>query len=466
MPRHTPLPSIVRPRLAGCFAVAAPLLLAGLLPLQPRVSERWGWSGSWVYPVGNPYTLSLAAPNGSPPYRVMRGVSDRDSGGSRHQGADLSNGCPGDPVYAAGNGLVVCAAGKGWHHGFGSHVVLAHRLGDGSIVYSVYAHLATGSMALREGQFVPAGRKIGRVGMTGRATSPHLHFEVRRPRDPGTRWEKAPVVDPLAFVSERLPRCQGDSTWARPYLEWAECAGLIAPGEAASERLSREQWWRALAATARHPIAVVPVNAESLRRALVDADLLPARADGGADDPLAWGELERDLERAHRRGLRLPVSPVGRTQRRADCRRELAVLSPAHGAERSWRNTGGVRRAPPSAWRSRTWPAIRHASREFLDRFRDPSLHATPPASRDRSETDRRASGLMGAAPGGAAFRTAAMERMLARGPAAETSAELRTPQVHAPPRRCHSGGCLAGIGSARGIRSANPPRSSRHPPF
>ena len=205
-----------------------------------------------------------------------------------------------NPVRAAGNGLVVAVAGRGWHHGFGSHLVLAHRLGDGSLVYSVYAHLAAGSLALHEGQFVPAGRKIGRVGMTGRATSPHLHFEVRRANDPTMRWEKSPVVDPMVFVAQRLPGCQDDSSWARPYLEWAECAGLIGPGDAPDQALTRAQWWRALAGAARHPLALAPANAESLRLALVAEDLLPERSDGVASDPLAWGELARDLARRRR----------------------------------------------------------------------------------------------------------------------------------------------------------------------
>jgi murein DD-endopeptidase MepM/ murein hydrolase activator NlpD len=305
-------------------------MVAGLLPLRPAVSERWGWSGSWVYPVGDPYTMHAT---GGPEFRVMRSVRSAADSGGGHQGADLSNGRGGDPVRAAGNGLVVAAEGRGWHRGYGSHVVLAHRLGDGSMVYSVYAHLAPGSMTLHEGQFVPAGRLIGRVGMTGRATSPHLHFEVRLAPDPSLRWEKAPVVDPLLFVGERLPSCQRDSSWARPYVEWAECAALIGPGENAHQVLSRAEWWRALAGAVRHPLPSVPADAESLRRVLVAADLLPEHADGAPGDPLGWREMARDLDRARHKGLRLPVSPIRQSQRREDCRRELDTTSAAHDPE-------------------------------------------------------------------------------------------------------------------------------------
>jgi murein DD-endopeptidase MepM/ murein hydrolase activator NlpD len=51
--------------------------------------------------------------------------------------------------------------------------VIAHRLG----MTSYYAHLS--SIAVRPGRCVVAGNLIGRAGSTGRATGPHLHFELR-----------------------------------------------------------------------------------------------------------------------------------------------------------------------------------------------------------------------------------------------------------------------------------------------
>jgi murein DD-endopeptidase MepM/ murein hydrolase activator NlpD len=52
-------------------------------------------------------------------------------------------------------------------------VVIAHRLG----MTSWYGHLST--IAVRPGRCVVAGTRIGRVGATGYATGPHLHFELR-----------------------------------------------------------------------------------------------------------------------------------------------------------------------------------------------------------------------------------------------------------------------------------------------
>ena len=55
----------------------------------------------------------------------------------------------------------------------GNHVVLRH--GDD---YSVFAHLTTGSVAVRVGETVRVGDVLGRVGHTGNSTAPHLHFQL------------------------------------------------------------------------------------------------------------------------------------------------------------------------------------------------------------------------------------------------------------------------------------------------
>jgi hypothetical protein len=83
-------------------------------------------------------------------------------------------------VRAAGRGRVVKA---GWDAGgYGNVVIIRHP----RRTYSWYAHL--GRVSVRRGRWVWAGTPIGRVGATGHATGPHLHFEVRL---------RGAAVDPL-----------------------------------------------------------------------------------------------------------------------------------------------------------------------------------------------------------------------------------------------------------------------------
>jgi len=109
--------------------------------------------------------LGLALPLDAP-------VGDRfgPRGARFHSGIDLIASA-GTGVAAAGPGRVTWA---GWRNGgWGELVVIAHAHG----VRSMYAHLSR--IEVRLGQRVGAGFEIGRVGETGDATGPHLHFEVR-----------------------------------------------------------------------------------------------------------------------------------------------------------------------------------------------------------------------------------------------------------------------------------------------
>jgi murein DD-endopeptidase MepM/ murein hydrolase activator NlpD len=61
----------------------------------------------------------------------------------------------------------------------GNHVIA--RSGD---VIAAFAHLAPGSVTVRNGQAVRIGEVIGRVGHTGNSTTPHLHFQLMDAADP------------------------------------------------------------------------------------------------------------------------------------------------------------------------------------------------------------------------------------------------------------------------------------------
>jgi septal ring factor EnvC (AmiA/AmiB activator) len=89
--------------------------------------------------------------------------------GAFHSGLDIEA-AYGTPVRATGDGNVADAAMRA---GYGREVVLMH----GHEVSTVYGHLS--SIAVIPGQHVTRGQVIGYVGQSGRATGPHLHYEVR-----------------------------------------------------------------------------------------------------------------------------------------------------------------------------------------------------------------------------------------------------------------------------------------------
>ncbi len=304
------------------------LLLGGLLPLGPRTRANWTPSGAWRYPVGDPYFLSAERSKRAGPFFLLRSVA-WDGERASHQGADIGSGRSGALVRAAAAGVVVRVADHGWHGGYGTHVVLAHRLPEGVLMYSVYAHLRLASIRVRAGRTVQAGTALGRVGATGRATTPHLHFEIRTAGDPEERWEFARVEDPLAFIDERLPAHRADSSGVAAYLEWAECAALMSSGAHGDDALTRETWWRMLAAGVRGPHLDLTLPTTDLLDSLRSASVLPnLKQTPAAGAALPWLELARDLARARTLGVRTGHGPLRRRRHREVCAATLGSASP------------------------------------------------------------------------------------------------------------------------------------------
>ncbi len=96
-----------------------------------------------------------------------------------HTGTDFA--APiGTPVHATADGVVKFV---GKQTGYGNVIMLKHD----ATYTSVYAHLSRFEDGLHVGERVHQGDTIGFVGMTGWATGPHLHYEMRVagvPRDP------------------------------------------------------------------------------------------------------------------------------------------------------------------------------------------------------------------------------------------------------------------------------------------
>lgn len=104
-----------------------------------------------------------------------------------HLGTDFAA-ATGTPARTVGDGVVEFA---GVQNGFGNVVFIKHANNQ----ETVYAHLS--KINVQQGQKVSQGQTIGLVGMTGWATGPHLHFEVRVngvQQDPMTMAQQSDVI--------------------------------------------------------------------------------------------------------------------------------------------------------------------------------------------------------------------------------------------------------------------------------
>lgn len=146
-------------------------------PRSIRALQRFQtWAGLPADGVAGASTKrALRAPPPRSPVKLFRPIGARvgDSFGPRgnrfHAGLDFP--APsGTPVTAAGFGDVVFSGydTSGW----GNLVIIKHRFG----LRTLYAHLS--SISVPTGAHVDAGQRVGRVGATGHASGPHLHFEI------------------------------------------------------------------------------------------------------------------------------------------------------------------------------------------------------------------------------------------------------------------------------------------------
>ena len=122
---------------------------------------------------GTKFTLDLASiPEGQwcyplPGAKVISPYGQR--GGRGHTGTDLKT-KPNDPIYAAFDGVVTMSQ---VFYGYGNCIVLRHDNG----LETLYSH--NSKNLVKVGDKVKCGQKIALTGRTGRATTEHLHFEIR-----------------------------------------------------------------------------------------------------------------------------------------------------------------------------------------------------------------------------------------------------------------------------------------------
>jgi murein DD-endopeptidase MepM/ murein hydrolase activator NlpD len=107
----------------------------------------------------------------------------------------------GKNVYATGDGFVTFVAYS--RTGYGNEVVIDHKFGFGSR----YGHLNT--IKVKEGEMVKRGQIIGTVGETGRATGPHLHYEVlyaHKPVNPSFYFDTGLTNDEYAQITNKASK--------------------------------------------------------------------------------------------------------------------------------------------------------------------------------------------------------------------------------------------------------------------
>jgi len=104
-------------------------------------------------------------------------------GGKKSQGIHGNNGVDlaapiYTPVLASADGKIIVSRKGGYNGGYGTYIVISHANGT----QTVYAHMSVDNVSV--GDWVSQGQVIGAVGMTGKTTGPHLHFEVRGAKNP------------------------------------------------------------------------------------------------------------------------------------------------------------------------------------------------------------------------------------------------------------------------------------------
>jgi murein DD-endopeptidase MepM/ murein hydrolase activator NlpD len=132
-----------------------------------------GWRQSFVWPAMG----RISGRFGS--QRIYNGTP-----GAYHSGLDIATGTSGTPFVAPADGVVILAASSPFTLE-GNLLMIDHGMGLNS------AFLHCSQLLVKVGDRVRQGQVIGRIGATGRATGPHLHWSIK--------WRDA-RLDPLLFL--------------------------------------------------------------------------------------------------------------------------------------------------------------------------------------------------------------------------------------------------------------------------
>jgi murein DD-endopeptidase MepM/ murein hydrolase activator NlpD len=394
IPRHRRRWAPLHPaRLLLALLAAATLFAPPALAALPN-DRSTPIAGSFVYPVGDeldftqPHRGEATGFHISDSYLVRRGKRGQRS----HKGVDLTNSTGGSPVRAVASGVVVVSDARAmikvrrayqvkvarlenqkrvyrnvtryksvykWRTGWGNYVVIRHVLPDGETVHSLYGHLKPRSVLVKKGDVVAAGQVLAQVGKTGRATSPHLHLEIRKsfPAADGEEADEGAdestvedrtfallaTVDPVSFLSRHVRRFDDldPQGWQAPYALAACRDGIVGGDEDEfdpDDSITRADFYAALVLAFRLNDSRARPSFVDLQSILVGAGAL-ASEDGEAGDHLSRKEaletLLRCLEKAPAYGQNL--ASFDRERLCGDFNRVFASPEAAARAEREAR---------------------------------------------------------------------------------------------------------------------------------
>ncbi len=146
--------------------------LAQIGAARATATDATGWQQDFAWPLKGAIRGRFGA------QRIYRGIA-----AAYHAGLDIA-GVQGTPYVAPADGVVVLAAPAPFTLE-GNLLIIDHGAGLSS------AFLHASRLAVKAGDHVAKGQLLGWVGMTGRATGPHLHWALK--------WRDA-RLDPLLFV--------------------------------------------------------------------------------------------------------------------------------------------------------------------------------------------------------------------------------------------------------------------------